>query len=337
MQARDVMTTEVVAVHPDAPVAEIARLLLERRISAVPVADADGTLVGMVSEGDLIGRAEPERQIRSDWWLDLLAGTEAAPAPLPEIRDRVARQVMSSPVVTVTEETELSEIAHLLAQYGIKRVPVMRRDRIVGIVSRADLLRGLAATAPARAETDRPGLVGRIIAELDKGVLHRAPPAAAVEAPRAAPHEPSPAELAAAKFQDMVKAFKREKVREQEERHELDMERRRERTAELSEHHLTEEMWQGLLQRALDAARRGETEFLMLRFPSQLCSDGGRAVNAPEPTWPETLRGEAAELYLRWEREIKPNGFALAARVLDYPGGMPGDIGLFLSWGEAAG
>jgi hypothetical protein len=73
---------------------------------------------------------------------------------------------------------------------------------------------------------------------------------------------------------------------------------------------------------------------MLLRFPGELCSDGGRAVNVPDPNWPQTLRGEAAEMYLRWERDLKPCGFHLAARIVDFPGGMPGNIGLFLIWGE---
>jgi len=89
-----------------------------------------------------------------------------------------------------------------------------------------------------------------------------------------------------------------------------------------------------MLHKARQAAERGQTKMLLLRFPSQLCSDRGRAINVMEPNWPSTLRGEAAELYLRWECDLKPNGFHLAARVLDYPGGMPGEIGLFLVWGE---
>jgi len=72
---------------------------------------------------------------------------------------------------------------------------------------------------------------------------------------------------------------------------------------------------------------------MLLRFPSQLCSDGGRAVNVPDPEWPSTLRGEAAEIYLRWSHDLKPQGFHLAARVADFPDGMPGDIGLFIVWG----
>jgi hypothetical protein len=73
---------------------------------------------------------------------------------------------------------------------------------------------------------------------------------------------------------------------------------------------------------------------MLLRFPCQLCIDGGRAINVAEPAWPTTLRGRSAEIYLRWERALKPRGFLLAARVLDFPDGKPGDMGLFLVWGE---
>ena len=72
----------------------------------------------------------------------------------------------------------------------------------------------------------------------------------------------------------------------------------------------------------------------MLRFPSQLCRDGGRLINIADAGWPATLRGEAAELFLRWEQELKPAGFRLSARVLEFPGGKPGDIGLYVVWGE---
>ena len=88
------------------------------------------------------------------------------------------------------------------------------------------------------------------------------------------------------------------------------------------------------MHNARQAAENGQKEFMLLRFPSQLCSDEGRAINAVEPNWASTLRGEAAEIYLRWERDLKPRGFRLSARVLDFPGGIPGDIGLFLAWGE---
>jgi hypothetical protein len=107
------------------------------------------------------------------------------------------------------------------------------------------------------------------------------------------------------------------------------------RTAEiLINTHVSDEAWQQMLRHARDAAGKGATQWLVLRFPNQLCSDGGRAINIADVGWPATLRGEAAELYLRWEQELKPTGFGLSAHVLEFPGGMPGDIGLFLVWSE---
>ena len=113
----------------------------------------------------------------------------------------------------------------------------------------------------------------------------------------------------------------------------LAAELRRRDLRRLIDTHISDKGWNGLIHAAREAAERGDTEFLLLRFPSQLCSDGGRAINAPDPDWPRTLRGEAAEMYLRWERELRPRGFHLAARVVEFPDGVPGDIGLFLVWG----
>ena len=96
--------------------------------------------------------------------------------------------------------------------------------------------------------------------------------------------------------------------------------------------HVTDAQWREALDKAAAAAAEGAREFLLARFPSALCLDGGRAINALEPTWSATLTGKAADIFLRWQRELRPRGFGLGARVLEFPGGFPGDIGLFLSW-----
>lgn len=164
MQAHEFMTKEPITVSPDTPTPEIARLLLAHNISAAPVVDDAETPIGIVSEGDLLGRGDADREARRDWWLMLLAEGEALhPDFLATLRNPqlTARQVMSAPVIRITETTEAPEIAHLLEEYRIKRVPVVREDRIVGIVSRADLLRVLAKDHPAQRHSghssERPG------------------------------------------------------------------------------------------------------------------------------------------------------------------------------------
>ena len=149
MKASNVMRRTVVAVTRDTRLREIARILLDHRISAVPVLDLSGKVIGIISEGDLIGRDNAaEREARRDWWLTLLAEGEALnPEFLATLRDldRTAQDVMSAPVVTVDEMTEVRGIARLLADRNIKRVPVVRDGKAVGIVSRADLLRAFAS------------------------------------------------------------------------------------------------------------------------------------------------------------------------------------------------
>ena len=87
-----------------------------------------------------------------------------------------------------------------------------------------------------------------------------------------------------------------------------------------------------IMRRVRDAAESGATEFMVGKFPSAWCTDGGREINAPEASWPETLQGFAKEFYEFWERHLKPKGIHLRVQVLDFPGGMPGDVGAFLSW-----
>jgi CBS domain-containing protein len=336
MKAHDVMTDAVVSVRPDTPTSQVAQLLLDNGISAVPVVDSDGAPVGMVSEGDLIGRDEAARAARRDWWLALLAEGEQLSADfLASVRDpkRTARDIMSAPVVTVGEETEVGEIARLLAAYRIKRVPVVRDGRITGIVSRADLLRALAGPQPSSAMPGgaRPG--SGLFARIDQHYLHlrhRGDEQGHVE--------PAPASdrsgLQVGDFRRLVVDFERGEARHREEARRAASEQRQQRVKELINHHIADENWRAIMHNARQAAENGQKEFMLLRFPSQLCSDGGRAINALEPSWAGSLRGEAAEIYLRWERDLKPHGFRLTARVLDFPGGIPGDIGLFLAWGE---
>ncbi|HTQ35076.1 MAG TPA: CBS domain-containing protein [Stellaceae bacterium] len=338
MKARDIMTPAVVSVAPDTPVDKVATVLSANHISAAPVVDGAGAPIGMVSEGDLIGRAESDREDRRDWWLTLLAEGEGLhPAFLANLKKprRMARDVMVSPVITVGEDTDLSEIARVLIGYRIKRVPVMRDGQMVGIVSRADLVRAQSEAEAAKAAAAHPsgGRFAAALAAIDERFLHL----------RHAAHEPpvrppsgsnsEPTNPTAAEFQHLVSEHEQHEVQDRERHREAVAKQRDEQVAELTGQHVSHAQWRALVQSARQAAAQGAKEFMMLQFPAALCRDRGREINANLPEWPSSLRGEAAELYLRWEHDLKPHGFSLGARVLDFPGGLPGDVGLFLGWG----
>ena len=169
MKAKDVMTTKVVAVAPDTPVDAVAALLLERHVSAVPVIDEDRRILGVVSEGDLMRRSKVTR--RRPWWLVTFRDAEILAREFVKAHGLYAKDVMTQEVVTVTEETPIATIAELLEEKGIKRVPVVRDGRLVGIVSRADLLRGLAARGlkPSASEVrDDRAIQAHLLAVLER-------------------------------------------------------------------------------------------------------------------------------------------------------------------------
>lgn len=170
MQAKDVMTTKVASVSIDTGVSEIAKLMLDRRVSAVPVVDQHDHVVGIVSEGDLMRRPESETERQHSWWLRTVAMPEERAADYVKTHGLRAEDVMSRPVISVEEETPVGEIAQLLEERHIKRVPVISKGKIVGIVSRADLLRGLASGGQGTAAVsgDDQSIRERILAELEQ-------------------------------------------------------------------------------------------------------------------------------------------------------------------------
>ena len=113
--------------------------------------------------------------------------------------------------------------------------------------------------------------------------------------------------------------------------HEQEAQRRAEIRA-MIEDEFSDAHWRQMMERAHAAAEHGAHECLLVHVPAASCSDRGRAIIQREPGWPATLTGEAAGVYRRWHDELQRQGFSLEARVMDYPGGMPGDVGLFLSW-----
>jgi CBS domain-containing protein len=174
MRALDVMTTDVITVDPDTTVQALATLLAERGISGAPVIDAGGRLVGVISEGDLLHRAEigtarRHRVRRRSWWLDHFASDLAR--DYVKSHGRTVKDIMTRDVVTVTEDTELADVATLLEARRVKRVPVMRDGKVVGIISRANIVRAVGATKgapPREGEGDDRSIRARLLAELGR-------------------------------------------------------------------------------------------------------------------------------------------------------------------------
>lgn len=144
MQAAEIMTRDVIAVSPQTQVREIVELMMKNRISAVPVVDANQRVLGIVSEGDLMRRVENQTETRHSWWLKSLFSGENDAAVYIKSHGKKAEDIMSADPVTISEETPLHEIAQTLEKHHIKRMPVVRDGRLVGIVSRANLLQGFS-------------------------------------------------------------------------------------------------------------------------------------------------------------------------------------------------
>ncbi len=169
MKAADIMTTTVVCIKSDATVLEAARLLLGERISALPVVDEAGRLQGIVSEGDLIHRAEIGSEKPVSRWKTLFGDGSTLARDYLKAHGRTVADVMSHPVVMAEEDTEISVVAARMDEFSIKRLPVVRDGKVVGIVSRANLLQALiSAPAPGTAPAvDDAELRRQILLRLD--------------------------------------------------------------------------------------------------------------------------------------------------------------------------
>ena len=158
MKAVDVVVRDVVTIGPDADVKEAIKLLAEHDISALPVVDTDGSVVGVISEGDLIRREEIGTEKRRPWWMEALTPASTLAEEFAKSHGRRVAEVMSTHAVSAGEETLLGEIATLLEKHRIKRVPIMRDGKLVGIVSRSNLIQAVASQHPetdGNAEKDR--------------------------------------------------------------------------------------------------------------------------------------------------------------------------------------
>jgi CBS domain-containing protein len=144
MQAKDVMTKHVVSVPPDVEVRAAAETMIRNGISAVLVTDEHGALVGILSEGDLLHRRELKTQLQRPWWLQLFTSDRQLASDYVKSHARKVRDVMTTRVIAASPDSSLSEIARLFDRHHIKRVPVIENKKVIGIVSRANLVQALA-------------------------------------------------------------------------------------------------------------------------------------------------------------------------------------------------
>lgn len=153
MNASDVMTVRVVTIEPDATVQAAAKLMLERGVSALPVVDTSGRLIGIISEGDLVRRAETGTERESSWWLNFISGADQLAYDFVKAHGTKVSDVMTKEVVVAKPDTPLRDVARLLESHRIKRVPVVEEDLVIGVVSRANLLQALASAKPRQSTT----------------------------------------------------------------------------------------------------------------------------------------------------------------------------------------
>jgi CBS-domain-containing membrane protein len=168
MKAADVMVSNVITVGVDASIADVATILLSHHISGVPVVGHTGELVGIVSEGDLMRRPETGTIRQPSWWLALLSSDRAIATEYIKLHSRKVADVMTRHVISATPDTSLGEIAAMLERNRIKRVPILDAGKLVGIVTRANILQALAS-----ATKKLPSLVSVNDTELRKKVVAR--------------------------------------------------------------------------------------------------------------------------------------------------------------------
>lgn len=181
MKARDVMTRPVLSIDAEAPIAFAVRVMLQRKISGLPVIDAAGNLVGVVTEGDFLRRAEAGTKHTQPRWLEFMMGPGALADQYVKAHGRKISEVMSTEVKTATEDTPLEDVVAMMERYHVKRIPIVRGKKLIGIVTRANLLRALASMMPQEtgASADDEKIRASILAQLRSETWA---PAATVEA-----------------------------------------------------------------------------------------------------------------------------------------------------------
>jgi len=170
MKAKDVMTSTVISVQPNATILQAARQMLQHHISGLPVITQSGEIVGILSEGDFLRRREIATERRHSRWLEFLMGPGKLAVEYAHSHGSKVAEVMTTEVHTVTEDTTLEDIVELMERRRIKRVPVMRGKEVVGMVTRANLMRAMVSLARAEQKpaNDDATIRETLLAEMQK-------------------------------------------------------------------------------------------------------------------------------------------------------------------------
>lgn len=309
MIARELMTRHFPFVTADADLDYVAKLLSECEIGVVSVVDEQLAPIGIVTRSNL-ERASPAPAADLGPLPDFLLQSRRK-APFRS-NGRALRDVMTAPAISIPSGAKLSDIAKLMQEHHLKRAPVVDGHKIVGVLLRREVLNALSDKKRGLDVLDQP-----------KPIISTAR------------RQPEACDIATAEeFRELVATHERQLETDLAARHRARLELREQRIKELAAQRLSEGQWREMVSQARRGASAGMTEHMLIRFPSQLCVDGGRAINAPDPHWPETLRGEPADVFKRWRNELQPRGFKIAAQIIDFPEGLPGDAALFLIWGK---
>jgi len=170
MRAHQIMTKPVITVSPETTIVEAANIMLQKHVSGLPVVDSGGELVGIVSEGDFIRRSEIGTQRKRGRWLRFILGPGRSAADFVQEHGRRVAEVMTKDPLTITEDTAMAEIVELMEKNNVKRLPVVHDGKLVGIVSRANLLQAVASLAREVPDptADDDHIRNRIIAAMEK-------------------------------------------------------------------------------------------------------------------------------------------------------------------------
>ena len=323
-RVRDCMTSPVATVGPDESVRAAAEIMLRLHISGAPVVDRDGRPLGVVSESDFRFSDVATRQKQREAFIKILSGGQDMAVEYLDVLERQSEtvaQIMAKPAICVDEAASIVEAADLMSARRIKRLLVLRGGVVVGVVTRADLLRFFAPQKHVALPVT-PEFFETAIQEAEGGKA------------AAAPVTVAQGDVTAEELQNLVAEFERNKSRMHADAGKQAGEARKEQVKLLLKTPYTDHELAHLMAKSREAARRGEASVPALVFPAALCTDGGRAINLPDPDWPATLQGKAADFFLRWDKQLRPLGFKLSARIVSFPDGFPGDAELALFWGR---